>query len=85
MKEILKRLEIAIEISNAIDEKWENDPENTDLEKKWNDAYKAEWNIRSELATAIVNLTNEIDFETAFKMTYDPKTAKLINLYYESD
>ena len=80
MKGILKRLETAIEIMNDIDDKWENDPENTDLEKKWNDADKAEWNIRSELATAIVNLTNEIDFDTAFKMTYNPKTAELINL-----
>ena len=80
MKGILKRLETAIEIMNDIDDKWENDPENTDLEKKWNNAYKAEWNIRSELATAIVNLTNEIDFDTAFKMTYNPKTAELINL-----
>lgn len=79
MKEILKRLEKAIEIANAADEKWENDPESADAEKEWNDAYKAEYDIRRELATAIVNLTNEVDFDTAFKMTYNPKTAELIN------
>ena len=79
MKATLKRLEKAIEIANAADEKWENNPESADAEKEWNDAYKVEHEIRRELATAIVNLTNEVDFDTAFKMTYNPKTAELIN------
>lgn len=79
MKEILKRLETAVKVMNNIDDMWENDPENADLEKAWDEAYKAEYEIRKELATAIVNLTNEIDFDTALKMTYNPKTAELIN------
>lgn len=79
MKEILKRLEKAIEIVNAADEKWENDPENADIEKEWNDAYKVEYEIRVELAKAIENFAEEIDFDTAFKMTYNPKTTELIN------
>lgn len=78
MKEILKRLEKAIEIMSVIDEKWENDPENAGIEKEWNDAYKAEYEIRVELAKAIENFAKEIDFDTALKMTYNPKTAELI-------
>ena len=78
MKEILKRLETAVKIMNNIDDMWENDPENADLEKAWGEAYNAEYEIRKELATAITKLTNEIDFDTALKMTYNPKTAELI-------
>lgn len=80
MKEIVKRFESAIEESNKIDEKWELDPENTELEKAWNDAYKTEYDIRKELASAIMKFTKEIDFDTAFKMTYNPKTIELIKL-----
>lgn len=80
MKEIVKRLESAIEESNKIDEKWELDPENTELEKAWDAAYKTEYGIRTELANAIVKFTKQIDFETAFKMTYNPNTIELIKL-----
>lgn len=80
MKEIVKRLEAAVKESNKIDEAWELDPENTELEKAWDAAYKTEYGIRTELANAIVKFTKQIDFETAFKMTYNSNTIELIKL-----
>lgn len=80
MKEIVKRLEKAIAESNRIDSEWENNPESTELEKAWNDAYKTEYEIRKELASAIMKFTKKIDLETAFKMTYNPQTIDLIKL-----
>lgn len=80
MKEIVKRLEKAIAESNKIDSEWENNPESTELEKAWDDAYKAEYEIRKELANAIVEFAKKIDYDTAFKMTYNPKTIELIQL-----
>lgn len=80
MKEILMRLEKAIERSNAADEAWEMNPESTEAEKEFDEAYKAEYEARKELAIAIVKFTKEIDFETAMKMTYNPKTVELIKM-----
>lgn len=80
MKEILKRLEKAIERSNTADEAWEANPESEAAEKEFDEAYKAEYETRKELATAITKLTKEIDFETAMKMTYNPKLAELIKM-----
>ena len=79
MKEILKRLNAAIEAGNAADDAWEKDPENAELEKAFDETYKAEYAIRKELAAAIVKATaGQIDEQTAFKMTYNPKLAELI-------
>lgn len=80
MKEIVKRLEKAIAESNRIDSEYEKNPESADLEKAFDDAYKAEYAIRKELANAIVEFAKEIDYDTAFKMTYNPKTIELIQL-----
>lgn len=80
MKEIVKRLEAAVKESSKIDDMWELDPENEELEKAWNEAYKTEYDIRKELASAIMKFTKEIDFDTAFKMTYNPQTIELIKL-----
>lgn len=80
MKEIVKRLEKAIAESNRIDGEYEKNPESAELEKAFDDAYKAEYAIRKELANAIVEFAKEIDYDTAFKMTYNPKTIELIQL-----
>lgn len=81
MKDIVKRLEKAIAESNRIDGEYEKNPESAELEKAWNDAYKTEYEIRKELANAIIEFTlKQIDFDTAFKMTYNPKTIELIKL-----
>ena len=80
MKEIVKRLEKAIAESNRIDSQYEKNPESAELEKAFDDAYEAEYAIRKELANAIVEFAKEIDYDTAFKMTYNPKTIELIQL-----
>ena len=80
MKEIAKRLEKAIAESNRIDSEYEKNPESAELEKAFDDAYEAEYAIRKELANAIVEFAKEIDYDTAFKMTYNPKTIELIQL-----
>ena len=80
MKEIVKRLEKAIAESNRIDDEFEKNPESAELEKAFDDAYEAEYAIRKELANAIVEFAKEIDYDTAFKMTYNPKTIELIQL-----
>lgn len=80
MKEILNRLEAAIKASNAADEAWENDPESVEAEAEFQRTYEVEYSIRRELAKAITDLTNEIDADTALKMTYNPKLAELIGM-----
>lgn len=80
MKEIVKRLEKAIAESNRIDSEYEKNPESAELEKAFDDAYEAEYAIRKELADAIVKFAKKIDYDTAFKMTYNPKTIELIQL-----
>lgn len=80
MKDIVKRLEKAIAESNRIDGEYEKNPESAELEKAFDDAYKAEYEIRKELANAIAEFAKEIDYDTAFKMTYNPKTIELIQL-----
>lgn len=55
-------------------------PESTEAEKEFDEAYKAEYEARKELAATIVKFTKEIDFETALKMTYNPKTVELIKM-----
>ena len=77
---MLMRLEKAIERSNAADEAWENNPESTEAEKEFDEAYKEEHEARKEIAAAITKLTKEIDFETAMKMTYNPKTIELMKM-----
>ena len=48
MKEIVKRLEKAIAESNRIDSEYEKNPESAELEKAFDDAYKAEYEIRKQ-------------------------------------
>lgn len=80
MKEILNRLEKAIERGNAADEAWEKNPESKEAEKEFDEAYKAEQEIRKELARAIADFTKEIDENTAYSMTYSPKLTELIKM-----
>lgn len=81
MKELLKRLEQAIERANAADEQWEKTPNDKECEREFDRAYKAEYKIREELAAEIVRLANEIEFKTALKMTYNPNTIELLKAY----
>lgn len=81
MKELLKRLEAAVEIGNKADEAWENEPENKELEAAFTKAYNTEYRIREELAAEVVTITKgKIDMKTALHMTYDPKLAEIIGM-----
>lgn len=79
MKEILIRLEIVNEALTRVEAAWEKDAENKELEKEFDRLYNEVYDLRKELANAIVDFTkNKIDFNTAFSMTYNPKLADLI-------
>jgi hypothetical protein len=78
MKEILERLEAAIARGNAADEAWEKEPDNPALAEEFDAAYRGEFEVRRELAAAITEASPTIDYDTAFKMTYNPKLAELI-------
>lgn len=78
MKTLLNKLQAAIEITNAVDDRWAAEPENEAIEAEWQRCYEAEYAARTELASAITRLTQEIDMATAMKMTYNPKLAEII-------
>lgn len=67
MKELLKRLEEAEERATAADSAWEQDPENEELEKAFDEAWRAEFKAASELTKAIQKATG-IDAKTAGAM-----------------
>jgi uncharacterized protein YqgV (UPF0045/DUF77 family) len=80
MKTLLKNLQDAIEIMNAVDDRWEAEPENEAIEVEWQKCYEAEYEARAALASAITRLTQKIDMDTAMKMTYNPKLAEIIGM-----
>lgn len=67
MKELLRRLEEAEERANEADAAWEQDPENEELEKAFNETYKAEFEAFNELEEAIEKATG-IDAQTVSSM-----------------
>lgn len=69
IKELFKELEEAEKRSNAIDEAWENDYENEELEAAWLEAYNKEADALNALITEIVNVTAGV---------IEPKTAKMM-------
>lgn len=70
IKNLFKKYEIAIMLSDAADKAWENDPENEQAEINFDAAYKKEWDARRELAKAIKEFTKgAIDQITAERMT----------------
>ena len=69
MKELLKALEEAEKKANEADSAWEKDPENTELEKNFDEAYKAENKAFQAVVEKIVSLTSgRIDKKTASTM-----------------
>ena len=69
MRELLQELELATAKINKLDEAWDADPMNEDLEKAWDKAYKAEHEIFMKCATKLVEITNgQIDLPTATTM-----------------
>ena len=69
MKELLKRLEEAEQRANEADQAWEQDPENEELEKAFDEAYKAQHEAINALIEEIYRQTNgDIDIRTARTM-----------------
>jgi hypothetical protein len=69
MKDLLQELELASAKSNKLDEAWDADPMNEDLEKAWDEAYTAEHEIFIKCAEKLVEITNgQIDMPTATTM-----------------
>lgn len=69
MKELLKKLNAAELEANRIDELWEADPDNAELEAQWDAAYKTEGAIFAKAVCEIVKITSgQIDRSTAASM-----------------
>lgn len=58
LKRLMKEFEAAEEKSNRLDDLWEDDYDNEDLEQEWMKAYKEEWIARERLQAAIVSFTH---------------------------
>lgn len=69
MKHFLETLKAAELKANRLDELWDADPDNEELETQWNAAYKAEHKAFSEAVVEIVKITSgQIDSKTAASM-----------------
>lgn len=69
MKELLKRLEEAERKANIADTEYEANPEDEELEKAFDEAYKAEFEAFEALANEIVKTTGgQIEKATASTM-----------------
>lgn len=66
LKKLMAEFEAAEKKHDRLDDLWENDYDNEELEKEWTEAYKVLTNARKRLEGAIVSLTNgKIDAKTA--------------------
>lgn len=69
MKSLFEKYEAAKKESDAIESAFENDLFNEELEARFDEAYKKEFAAFTELADAIVKLTNgKVDAKTARAM-----------------
>lgn len=83
MKELIKKLEIlknAEEIANRAEAKWEQEPENELLEKRFDRAYTVEFKRYMECVQLVQVISGgKIDFETAKKLV-KAKRSELVKL-----
>lgn len=78
--EKLQNLEKAEKAANLAESAWEKEPENTELEKAFDSAYKAEFDAYINAAKYIEYMTGgNIDFMAAKKMI-QTKRAELLQL-----
>lgn len=69
MKELLEKLNAAELEANRIDELWEADPDNAELEAQWDAAYKTEDAAFAKVVSELVKITSgQIDRSTAASM-----------------
>ena len=85
MKELIKKLESlknAEEIANRAEARWEQEPENEVLEKRFDRAYTVEFKCYMECVRLVQTISGgKIDFETAKKLvqTERGELVKLLN------
>ncbi len=66
--------------ADEIDAAYEMDPENTEIENKWDEAYKAEYDAKEKVADKIVEMTaGKVDKKTA-NIMISAKRDELVNL-----
>lgn len=80
MKRLLRKFTEAEQITNQLEKQLESDPGNEELNKKYDEAYKIEFDAYIALANKIVDFTNgKITFDMAKKIIAT-KTAELTSL-----
>lgn len=67
LKDLIKKLEDLEQITEEIDARFEENPEDEEIEKAWDEAYKNEYAAAAEVVSYIRKLTG-IDNGTARKM-----------------
>jgi hypothetical protein len=67
LRKLINELEAAEEKANKADAAWEQDPENENLEKEFDAAYKKEWAAFKKLRNEIQKLTG-CESQTASEM-----------------
>lgn len=69
IKKLFTELEKAERESDALDDKWNESPDDENLEKAWDKAYQKVWKISEDLANEISVFTGgKVNEETAFQM-----------------
>lgn len=69
IKELLKQLEDAERKANELDELMEENPDNEEIEKAFDEAYKKEWEVFNKLIDEVVKFTEgKIDRKQAYNM-----------------
>lgn len=75
IKNLFEEFEKAEAKTNEIESKWEGCPENEDLERAFDEAYKAEFKAHGDLVAEIQKITNgKIDTATANAMLAKKRT-----------
>lgn len=69
LKELLEKLKKATEVSDELDKAWGMNPEDEELEKRWDEAYKAEHAAAEELVAGLVSFSgNRLTERTAWSI-----------------
>ena len=69
IKELLKQLEDAEIKANELDKLMEGNPDNEEIEKAFDEAYKKEWEVFNRLIDEVVKFTEgKIDRKQAYNM-----------------
>lgn len=70
MKEIFKKFEESEKKTDEIERKWEEDPENEELNKSWYESYKEEREALDNLITRLMEVLPGTNVQTIRKMIF---------------